>query len=44
MRAMLIDRIPVSRRSTIDVIVLDLATGYAAKWKAKVRSDEPSRG
>jgi hypothetical protein len=35
MRAMLHERIPISRRSTIDIVVLDLATGYSAKWKSK---------
>ena len=32
MRATLEARIPVARRPRIDVVVLDLATGYSVKW------------
>lgn len=32
MRAMLEARIPIARRPRIDIVVLDLATGYSVKW------------
>jgi hypothetical protein len=41
MRMMLVERIPASRRHTIDVIVLDLATGCSAKWaKGRTSGDD----